>query len=420
MRIFIWHGYLLAGTGSNVFARELARQWGRAGHDVTVFSQEPSPGDYDLGGAATVRPDVGGLLPVFVLDRYEGYACQRVQEPSRAELDAWVEANAAAIREHLPADVVVAGHLILGGAGRRGDGCALHGSRRTGRSSSTRCAGTPSCRRGAPRPPPARPRSSSAPSTSAASCEEVCGPLERVHERAARGRHRRLAARRAGRDALAALLNEARRDPPNPGNADERLPDESNAERLAEFLAEDVPTVVYFGKLIENKGVQVLISALREIGCRAVIVGFGPEREQFERQAEGLPVLFTGPFEHRHLIHLCALADAAVVPSIFPEAFGMVAAEAAAAGCPPVVARHSGLASVAEGLERFYPAGKGRLASFPNGDAAELAERLRAILALSGAERDELRAAARAAVVELWSWKSVADRILAASVAPEA
>ena len=165
---------------------------------------------------------------------------------------------------------------------------------------------------------------------------------------------------------------------------------------------------------------QLLIAALREVGCRGVIVGFGPDRAEFERQAEGLPVLFTGPLEHRHLIHLCALADAAVVPSIFPEAFGMVAAEAAAAGCPPVVAHHSGLAEIAQGLERFYPAGKGRLASFPSGDAAELAERLRAILALPAAERAELRAAARAAVVELWSWKSVAERILAAGIVARA
>ena len=73
MRIFIWHGYLLGGTGSNIFARELAREWGLAGHDVTVFSQDPAPERFDLGGAATVRPDVGGLLPVFVIDRYEGY-----------------------------------------------------------------------------------------------------------------------------------------------------------------------------------------------------------------------------------------------------------------------------------------------------------------------------------------------------------
>ena len=58
------------------------------------------------------------------------------------------------------------------------------------------------------------------------------------------------------------------------------------------------------------------------------------------RGAAGPRTLFTGPLEHRHLVHLLPLADAAVVPSIFPEAFGMVAAEAAASGCPPLVARH--------------------------------------------------------------------------------
>jgi glycosyltransferase involved in cell wall biosynthesis len=416
VRIFIWHGYLLAGTGSNVFARELARQWGQAGHDVTVFSQEPNPGDYDLGGAATVRPDVGGLLPVFVIDRYEGYRVQRVQETSRAELDAWVEANAAAIREHLPADLVVAGHMLLGGPVGTATGARYtvlaHGSELeySMRGNAELSAWGAETAAGAAAVIVGSEHIRSV-------VEEVCGPVERVHA-VPPGVDIEVWWPHSRADALAALVAEARQDPPNPGNADERLPDENNAERLAEFLADDVPTVVYFGKLIENKGVQVLISALRELGCRAVIVGFGPEREQFERQAEGLRVLFTGPFEHRHLIHLCALADAAVVPSIFPEAFGMVAAEAAAAGCPPIVAQHSGLAEIAQGLERFYPAGKGPLASFPSGDAAALAERLGAILALSGAERDELRAAAREAAVELWSWKSVAERILVASIDP--
>ena len=37
MRIFVWHGYLLAGTGSNIDARQLSREWSRAGHEVTVF-----------------------------------------------------------------------------------------------------------------------------------------------------------------------------------------------------------------------------------------------------------------------------------------------------------------------------------------------------------------------------------------------
>ena len=55
MRIFLWHGYLLGGTGSNVYTRALAREWSRAGHDVTVFSQEPHPELHDLGGARVAR-----------------------------------------------------------------------------------------------------------------------------------------------------------------------------------------------------------------------------------------------------------------------------------------------------------------------------------------------------------------------------
>ena len=43
MRILLWHGYLLGGTGSNVYTRALAREWSRAGHDVTVFAQELHP-----------------------------------------------------------------------------------------------------------------------------------------------------------------------------------------------------------------------------------------------------------------------------------------------------------------------------------------------------------------------------------------
>ncbi|HSE82092.1 MAG TPA: glycosyltransferase, partial [Gaiellaceae bacterium] len=138
-------------------------------------------------------------------------------------------------------------------------------------------------------------------------------------------------------------------------------------------------------------------------------------RAELERLAEGLAVLFTGPLEHRHLVHLLALADAAVVPSIFPEAFGMVAAEAAGAGCPPIVANHSGLAEIAEGLARRYPPELRQLPRFPNGDADALRERLQVQLALPPDERGALREAARAATVDLWSWTSVARRILEAA-----
>jgi glycosyltransferase involved in cell wall biosynthesis len=212
-------------------------------------------------------------------------------------------------------------------------------------------------------------------------------------------------------EALDRLIAEAQADPPNPGNERERLPDEGNAERLAEFFANDEPTVVYFGKLLYNKGVHVLLEALRSVDARAVIVGFGEYREELERLAPPR-TLFTGPLEHRHLVHLLALADVTVVPSIFPEAFGMVAAEAAAAGSPPLVARHSGLAEIADGLEAEYPRAQRHLASFAKGDVSELADKLNELLGLPSETRASLGQAARRAAVERWSWTTVAERLL--------
>ena len=155
----------------------------------------------------------------------------------------------------------------------------------------------------------------------------------------------------------------------------------------------------------------MLLEALREVDARAVIVGFGDYRAELEELASGR-ALFTGPLEHRHLAALIPLTDVTVVPSIFPEAFGMVAAEAAAAGSLPLVANHSGLAEIAAGVAAEYPEGKGELASFETGNAAELAEKLRRLLALDPKERAELAAAARKAVVDRWSWAGVANRLL--------
>ena len=97
MRILLWHGYLLGGTGSNVYTRALAREWSRAGHNVTVICQEPHPERYDVGGAKVFRPNVGPLLPVFVLDRYEGIEAKLLQDFTRAERDRYVALNATAL-----------------------------------------------------------------------------------------------------------------------------------------------------------------------------------------------------------------------------------------------------------------------------------------------------------------------------------
>jgi glycosyltransferase involved in cell wall biosynthesis len=240
--------------------------------------------------------------------------------------------------------------------------------------------------------------------------EQVCGHVDRVHE-VPPGVDVDEWRPRSRDEALVGLLAEARRDPPNPGNADERLPDAGNVDRFASFLAGDAPTVVYFGKLLRNKGVHVLLEAVRELDARTVVVGFGDYRSELEGMAPAR-TLFTGPLEHRHLVHLLALADVTVVPSIFPEAFGMVAAEAAAAGSPPLVARHSGLAEIAEGLEQEYPVHLTDLASFATGDAAELAAKLRRLLGLGADDRAALRDGARRATLARWSWAGVAQRLL--------
>ena len=110
-------------------------------------------------------------------------------------------------------------------------------------------------------------------------------------------------------------------------------------------------------------------------------------------------------------------AEALVMPSTFPEAFGMVAAEAAACGVLPVSAGHSGMLEVSRQLMATLPPEVGRLTSFPveEGAVEAIAERLNGWLSLSDAER----VAAQETLVEtarrLWSWEGVARGVLAAS-----
>ena len=303
MRILLWHGYLLSGTGSNVYTQAIAREWARAGHEVVVFCQEPEPERFDLAGAEVVRPDIGRLLPVFVLDRYEGLEPVLLQDMARGDRELYVARNAAALAAHLPADLVFANHVLLGGPvaaatgasfGVKAHGSELEYSMRG--NAELEAWGARSLRgAGAVFVGSAHIRSV---------LEEVVGHVDRVHE-VPPGVDVDGFVPRPRPEALAALLAECRADPPNPGNRQERLPDEGNDRRLAEFFAADAPTVLYFGKLLYNKGVHVLLEAVRGIGARTLVVGFGDYRRELERIAPPR-TLFTGPLEHRHLVQLLA------------------------------------------------------------------------------------------------------------------
>ena len=125
MRVLIFHGYLLRGTGSNVYNASLAQALARMGHEVHLLCQDRDAdelawvGDDRARGSVTVHvPDIGGLLPVFVADRYEGFEVKTFPELTDEELERYLDANVAAVREvveaHGEPDAALANHLIMG------------------------------------------------------------------------------------------------------------------------------------------------------------------------------------------------------------------------------------------------------------------------------------------------------------------
>ena len=403
MRLILWHGYLLEGTGSNIYTQHIARAWGRLGHDVCVICQQRRPGRFDLGPRVrVVRPDIGPLLPVFVLDRYEGVEARHVADFTVAELDRYTAANAAAIAAELrdgSVDLVFANHALMGGpvaAAACGEGTPyavkVHGSE------------LEYAIRG-------RPALAGAAAVFAGSSHIVAVTEELLGEGGYRHALRivppgvdtdEFAPGRGSLGELARLLAAA-------GGAEAAAPAERAADAGAVAgLAGLGRFVLYFGKLMRQKGVHLLLDAWRDVGLRhpgvrLVVVGFGDARAELEAQAPP-GVVFTGAMDHAQLQRLVPLADAVVVPSVLPEAFGMVAAEAASCGVIPIVSDHSGLAEVAAGL--------GEAGVTFDGSAANLAVRLDALLGLPAAERRRLGALAREAVVAQWSWERIARRLL--------
>ena len=217
------------------------REWAGAGHEVTVVCQERHPERFDLGGATVVRPGLpDGLLPVFVLDRYEGLHPKLLQEWTDEEKRRYVDANAAVLRSLGEPDLRFANHVLMGGPVGSAAGGRLavkaHGSeleyamrgqpelaawgRESLRAAEATFVGSAHIRR---------------------VLEEIVGEVEHVHE-VPPGVDVDEFRPQPRDEALADLVAEARADPPNPGNAEERQPDERNAERLATFLAGSSPT----------------------------------------------------------------------------------------------------------------------------------------------------------------------------------
>ncbi len=503
LRILIFHGYLLRGTGSNIYNAELTRWLVNIGHEVHLFCQEKDAAEFNFVDAVgrwhdgrldvevsrePVRctayvPDIGGLLPVYVADRYAGFEVRTFPELTNGELEHYIAANVAAVRDVVAAvapDEALANHLVMGPVilaralgGRIPYAVKIHGSalEYTVRPNTERFG------------PYAREGLAGAAGVlvgsrhTAESLWEVVrlpglpirtrllGPgvdTRRFHPRPPREAKSRLRA-------LAARLEA---DPPAWGGEDGA----GQALRAADPIRDRI--VSYVGKLIVSKGVDLLLAAWplvieRVPDARLMIAGFGAYRHTLlgltralgdgdlsaarviarrGRELEGGPpgelhflaafldgltgsdrehyvkasragmrrVHFAGRIEHDDVSELMCVSQAVVIPSTFPEAFGMVLAEAACCGSVPLSAAHSGLAEVTELLAPAFREDLRPQLSFKLGPGAvrEIGEKLAGWLLFTANSPDSSKQA-RKALTELataeFGWQEVAEGVALAA-----
>jgi glycosyltransferase involved in cell wall biosynthesis len=153
--------------------------------------------------------------------------------------------------------------------------------------------------------------------------------------------------------------------------------------------------VVFAGRLVRPKGVDVLIRAARSLDAELVICGSGRRLDALRRLAArlglGERVRFAGWLGPNELAHELAEASVVAIPSLWPEPFGLVGIEALAAGRPVV-------ASATGGVEDWLDPGRTGL-SVPAGDAGALAAALAELLG-DPRRQQSMGEAGRAAVAE--------------------
>ncbi len=498
MRILVFHGYLLRGTGSNVYNASLAQAMAALGHEVHLLCQDhdaralpwvDAVGTWEDGELRvdTLRepvrctvytPPIGRVLPVYVADSYEGFDAKPFQDLTDAELEHYIAANVGAVRDvadRSRPEAALANHLVMGPVVLA----------RTGLRYAVKIHGSALEYTVKPHP-------------------ERFLPLAREGLDGAAGV---LVGSRHTAESLWAALDDAElpeRTRLGPPGVDvhafrPRAPDDAAAglAALADRLA-DAPAagwggdsgaaaalraldpahdriVSFVGKLIVSKGVDLLLAAWPLVvaavpDARLCVVGFGEYRAGLERllsaieqrdldaardvarrgrafeggvegelgylaafldglegdererwlaagPAASARVHFTGRLEHSDLPDLLPVCEAQVVPSTFPEAFGMVAVEAAACGALPLSASHSGLAEVTAVLREGVDEEVRPLLEFERGPNAvrEIAEKLVGWLTLDPSRRADAAAALSELARARYGWESVAEGVIAAS-----
>ena len=123
-----------------------------------------------------------------------------------------------------------------------------------------------------------------------------------------------------------------------------------------QYAMDNEKIILYVGRLVYEKGVQHLISAMPKIlenyhDAKLIIAGKGGMLDELKGQAEAMglsnKVYFTGYLNSKQVQKMYKCADVAVFPSTY-EPFGIVALEAMLAGVPTVVSDIGGLNEIVD------------------------------------------------------------------------
>ncbi len=552
MNICLVHGYLLTGTGSNIYVQNIARRLCLNGHKVHLICQEPHPESLDFvtdvfmadnsthtlkkrygrqgsrggtGQCSVYIPDLEGILPVYVYDVYQGFQAKELHLMSKGEIDAYAAKNTWVIEKVLQEnniDLVVSNHTVMqpyevaearaGGAINTHimvpHGSALNFSVKRSQTLVPYAVRGAKDARSVVVSQHARQEFESffAPYVADISRKTTVIPAgvdvdrfqpirgesekqERVDKvcrsitaLARGGRTKQQVAEFWGRvkqrtslKEIHSLIEETK------GSYNYWSPDADVGDKLCRLDTKDNFIVMFLGKYLWTKGIQLLIAAApmilkKHANTYFLIVGFGQFREILElmvyalssgdrelfkaicfrtqelfpgagtdhlayltefldsldetgksndyfEYAQGLNlderIIFTGYVDHEHLANLLPCADLAVATSIFPEAFGMVAAEALSSGVMPVQTHHSGFIDVINVVkEHFGDSFQGlRRLDLDDRLIPNLANNLTVFLnyfsQMSDDERQIIRQRCTRLARENFSWATITEKFIA-------
>jgi len=450
--IGILHGYLLEGSGSNLWTRNVVRALCRSGEEVQLVCQENHPDRYDFiaealrhhpdgdvdtlfsrevpypGRCIMHQPVLGDTLPVYVQDQYEEFShVVPMVEMSDPAIEDYLNRNVRVVIDvvrHLNVGLLHANHAVLMSV------VAWRVFAETGVPYAVMPHG--SAIEYAVKPDP---RMLDYANEALANARRIFCIGEEMRRRirdvfaGVKNLRSKLADMPLGvdTDVFKPFDREKRpkaieafglqvKDRPRAQGPDDQLPDAGIQQRLSQVDWVNEKIIAFVGRLIESKGPHLLIEAFSEIrkkvpDSRLLIIGHGPQRPELEKLGGQDRILFCGYLSHDLLRYLLPCADVCVFPSVLAEAGPLVFMESLAAGCLPLGTNFGGMAAHIDSLHGVLPdviISTMKLNPDPKSLAADIAAKVPTALKMAEGCKDLLRQAA----IERYEWKNVA-RLLA-------